>query len=109
MEDFNCFKYLNCSSNLDWVCLDLFNALSKKDQGNLLAAAKNAELRGWEMSSETTKAQIATLEKNGMSAKNAPDAVISKMKSIGQEMIKTWRKKASPEANAVLDRYLAMR
>ena len=39
----------------------------------------------------------------------APDAVISKMKSIGQEMIKTWRKKASPEANAVLDRYLAMR
>ena len=46
---------------------------------------------------------------NGMSSKNAPDEVISKMKSIGLEMMKNWRSKASPEANAVLDRYLSMR
>ena len=97
------------SKNAVVVTKKAFNALSKKDQGNLLVAAKNAELRGWEMSSETTKAQIATLEKNGMLAKNAPDAVISKMKSIGQEMIKTWRKKAIPESNAFLYRYLAIR
>ena len=34
---------------------------------------------------------------------------IRKMKSIGLEMMKNWRSKASPEANAVLDRYLSMR
>jgi hypothetical protein len=40
------------------------------------------------LSAETTKKQIGTLKKNGMSSKNAPDEVISKMKSIGLEMMK---------------------
>ena len=45
------------------------------------------------MSAATTKAQIGVLEKNGMKAKNAPEGVISKMKEIGQAMMKEWRKK----------------
>ena len=97
------------SKNAVVVSKKAFNALSKNDQANMLAAAKRAELRGWEMSAETTKKQIDILKKNGMSAKNAPDEVISKMKTIGIEMMKTWRAKASPEANVVLDRYLSMR
>ena len=97
------------SKNAVVVTKKAFNALSKDDQSNMLAAAKRAELRGWEMSAETTKKQIDILKKNGMSSKNAPDEVISKMKSIGLEMMKSWRAKASPEANAVLDRYLSMR
>ena len=97
------------SKNAVVVNKKAFEALSKDDQSNMLAAAKRAELRGWEMSAETTKKQIETLEKNGMSAKNAPDEVISTMKTIGLEMMKNWRAEASPEANAVLDRYLSMR
>ena len=97
------------SKNAVVVTKKAFNALSKSDQSSMLAAAKKAELRGWEMSAETTKKQIDILKKNGMSSKNAPDEVISKMKSIGLEMMKNWRSKASPEANAVLDRYLSMR
>jgi TRAP-type C4-dicarboxylate transport system substrate-binding protein len=97
------------SKNAVVVSKKAFNALSKDDQSNILAAAKKAELRGWEMSAETTKKQIDILKKNGMSAKNAPDEIISKMKSIGLEMMKSWRSKASSEANAVLDRYLSMR
>ena len=91
------------SKNAVVVTKKAFNALSKGDQSNILAAAKKAELRGWEMSAETTKKQIDILKTNGMSSKNAPDEVISKMKSIGLEMMKNWRSKASPEANAVLD------
>ena len=97
------------SKNAVIVTNKAFNALSKEDQSGILAAAKKAELRGWEMSAATTKAQIGVLEKNGMKAKTAPEGVSSKMKEIGQAMMKEWRKKASPEANAVLDRYLAMR
>ena len=97
------------SKNAVIVTNKAFNALSKEDQSGVLDAARKAELRGWEMSAATTKAQIGILEKNGMKAKNAPDEVTSKMKEIGQAMMKEWRKKASPEANAVLDRYLAMR
>ena len=97
------------SKNAVIVTNKAFNALSKADQSHVLAAADRAELRGWEMSAATTRKQIGILEKNGMKSKNAPDEVISKMKEIGQAMMKDWRKKASPEANAVLDRYLSMR
>ena len=85
-----------------------FSALSAKDQTNMLAAAAKAELRGWEMSAATTAAQMETLKKNGMTVSNAPDSVIAKMKEIGKEMMKNWRKDASPAANAVLDRYIAL-
>ena len=74
----------------------------------MLAAAAKAELRGWEMSAATTAAQMETLKKNGMTVSNAPDSVIAKMKEIGKEMMKNWRKDASPAANAVLDRYIAL-
>ena len=54
------------SKNAVVVSKKAFNALSKDDQSNMLAAAKSAELRGWEMSAETTKKQIDILKKNGM-------------------------------------------
>jgi hypothetical protein len=43
-----------------------------------------------------------------MNVVNAPESVITKMKEIGKEMMEGWRKDASPEAIAVLDRYLAL-
>ena len=74
----------------------------------ILKAAEKAELRGWEMSAQTTAAQMKTLEENGMATASAPPAVIEKMKTIGLKMMETWRKDASPEASAILDRYLAL-
>ena len=97
------------SKNAVVVTNKAFNALSLKDQATMLAAAKKAEIRGWEMSAATTEQQKGILAKNGMTIVNAPDEVISKMKEIGLAMIGDWRKKASPEANAVLDRYLSMK
>ncbi|NQW08541.1 MAG: TRAP transporter substrate-binding protein [Alphaproteobacteria bacterium] len=85
-----------------------FSALSPADQAGILAAATKAELRGWEMSAATTAAQIKTLDKNGMKTAKAPGDVIARMKEIGLEMMKDWRTTASPEANAILDRYLAL-
>jgi hypothetical protein len=43
-----------------------------------------------------------------MTTVNAPDEVIAKMKTIGAAMTADWKKKASPEAVDVLDRYLAL-
>jgi TRAP-type C4-dicarboxylate transport system substrate-binding protein len=96
------------SKNAVVVGEKFFSALSAKDQSNMLAAAARAELRGWEMSAATTVAQMAILKKNGMNVVNAPESVITKMKEIGKEMMAGWRKDASPEAIAVLDRYLAL-
>jgi TRAP-type C4-dicarboxylate transport system substrate-binding protein len=85
-----------------------FSALSAEDQAAILAAAATAETRGWELSEETTKAQLAILAENGMAVTDAPEQVIEKMKEIGLVMIENWRADASPEAEAVLDKFLGM-
>jgi TRAP-type C4-dicarboxylate transport system substrate-binding protein len=85
-----------------------FSSLSAEDQAAMLAAAATAESRGWEMSEETTKAQLGILEENGMAISEAPEQVIERMKEIGLVMIDNWRADASPEAEAVLDKFLGM-
>ncbi|MFT6303992.1 MAG: TRAP-type C4-dicarboxylate transport system substrate-binding protein [Pseudomonadales bacterium] len=87
---------------------EFFSALSDEDQTAILAAAVTAEARGWEMSEETTKAQLGTLAENGMTVSDAPEQVIEKMKEIGLVMIDNWRAEASPDAEAVLDKFLGM-
>lgn len=96
------------SKNAVIVSERYFGALPEADKAAILAAAAKAELRGWEMSAQTTTAQIKTLGKNGMTTANASAEVIAAMKKIGLVMMDDWRKTASPEAIAVLDRYLAL-
>ncbi len=96
------------SKNCVVVSLKAWNRLDADTREAVLKAAERAELRGWEMSSATTKAQIKILEKNGMKAANAPGAVIGDMKKIGAAMMGDWKKKASPDAVAILDSYLAL-
>ncbi len=96
------------SKNAVIVSERYFSALSDKDKAGILAAAANAELRGWEMSAQTTADQMKVLAKNGMTTGTAPAQVIDAMKKIGVAMMDDWRKTASPEAVAVLDRYLAV-
>ena len=96
------------SKNAVIVSERYFSALSDADKAGFLAAAEKAELRAWEMSAKTTADQIEVLKKNGMSTSNAPAQVIDEMKKIGLVMMQDWRKTASPEAVAVLDRYLAL-
>lgn len=87
----------------------MWQGLDAATRDAILAAAERAELRAWEMSAATTEAQIATLAENGMDTSVAPPAVLERMVEIGQTMLDDWRQTASPEAIAVLDRYLALR
>jgi TRAP-type C4-dicarboxylate transport system substrate-binding protein len=96
------------SKNAVIVNQAMFDSLSPETQAAVMAAAEKAELRAWEMSAETTAAQIKILADNGMTTASAPPEVIGRMAEIGLEMMKGWREDASPEANAVLDRYLAL-
>ncbi len=97
------------SKNAVVVSEAMFSALSPETQAAVLAAAEAAELRAWELSADTTEAQIKTLADNGMATADAPAEVIEKMVEIGGAMMEDWRKDASPEAVEVLDRYLALR
>lgn len=96
------------SKNCVIVSLKAWNELDAATRDAVLKAAARAELRGFELSAATTKAQIEILEKNGMATASAPPAVIDDMKAIGKAMTEDWKKKASPEAIAVLDRYLLL-
>ena len=90
------------------VNLKAWNRLDTDVRDAVLQAAARAEIRGWEMSAATTKAQMKILEENGMVAANAPAAVIGDMKAIGDAMLTDWRTRASDDAVAALDRYLSM-
>jgi len=87
----------------------MFQSLDRDTRDAVLAAAEEAELRAWEMSAATTQEQIGILEENGMMTTDAPQSVIERMIEIGDTMTTTWREEASPEAEAILDRYLAIR
>lgn len=97
------------SKNAVIVNKAMFDGLSPETQAAVLAAAEKAELRAWEMSATTTEEQIGILEKNGMTAAKASPEIIEKMVEIGGTMMEGWRAEASPEAVAVLDRFLALR
>ncbi len=87
----------------------MFQSLDRDTRDAVLAAAEAAEVRAWEMSAATTREQIGILEENGMVTTDAPQSVIDRMIEIGDTMMATWREDAGPEAEAVLDRYLAVR
>lgn len=95
------------SKNAVIVNAAMFDALPAETQDAMMAAAETAEARAWEMSAATTEAQMGILSENGMTVADAPPAVIERMTEIGQEMMNGWRAEASPEANAVLDEFLA--
>ena len=84
-----------------------FEALPEEEREALLAAAAAAEQRAWEMSETVTGEQMEILEQNGMTVADAPDDVVERMRDIGQEMMSDWREEASPDAVAVLERFLA--
>ena len=96
------------SKNCVIVNLKAWNRLDADVRDAVLQAAARAEMRGWEMSAATTKAQIKILADNGMATANAPAAVIGDMQAIGKAMVEDWRTRASADAVAALDRYLAM-
>ena len=96
------------SKNAVVVNLRAWKKLDADSREAVLAAAERAELRGWEMSAATTKAQMQILADNGMTTASAPSAVIADMKQIGVAMMEDWKTTASPEAVAILDSYLAL-
>lgn len=86
-----------------------FAALPQKTKDALVAAGKKATERGWQMSKQTYDDQIKILASHGMAVSEADKQIIDTMKKVGEQMLVDWRKEASPEANAVVDKFLASR
>jgi TRAP-type C4-dicarboxylate transport system substrate-binding protein len=84
-----------------------FAALPADVQKVVMDASDAYTKRAWEMSKSAHEAQAAILAKNGMTVSEAPPSVVEAMKKVGAQMAGEWKGTASPEAVAVLDKYMA--
>ena len=82
-----------------------FKKLDKDVQEAVLKAAKDAEMRGWEMSKKETAAKISILKENGMNVVSPTDALMSGLKDTGQSMLTDWQKAAGDEGAALLEAF----
>jgi TRAP-type C4-dicarboxylate transport system substrate-binding protein len=93
--------------NVVFVNTAAFEALPADQQNALLAAAAEAEARGWEMSEAETATQIAALADNGMTVTAPSDALAAALAAAGETMTGEWLARAGAAGTAILDAYTA--
>lgn len=82
-----------------------FNSLDKSAQQALLAAAKEAEERGWKTSEQKDKEYLAGLAKNGMNVAEPTPELKAELKAIGETMTAEWLRTANDDARKVIEQY----
>ncbi|KAB2846776.1 MAG: TRAP transporter substrate-binding protein [Hyphomicrobiaceae bacterium] len=82
-----------------------FNALPKDQQEAILKAAAAAEERVWKIAAEKQVWYVDQLKAKGMKVQKPTPALVSGLKKIGDQLLKDWLAKASPEAKAVVEAY----
>lgn len=83
-----------------------FDRLDPDIQEAVLAAAAEAEDRGWQMSKDETAAKIDVLSEHGMTIHNPPSRRLMKgLKDIGATMTADWAERAGEDAQAILEAY----
>ncbi len=82
-----------------------FRKLDKKTQAAVLTAAKDAEVRGWEMSKKETAEKTAILKDNGIIVVTPSPELMTGLKKIGASMLEEWKKQAGSEGAELLKGY----
>lgn len=93
--------------NIVVVSKKAFRKLDKKTQDAVLAAAKSAEVRGWEMSKKETAEKTAILKENGIVVVTPSEELMKGLEAIGAEMTMDWEKSAGADGEALLKAYRA--
>ncbi len=82
-----------------------FDGLDSSIQEAILAAAQNAEKRGWEMSRAETDAKTAILAENGMNVVTPSAELMEGLRAIGEQMQAEWNETASDAAKSIIEEY----
>ena len=102
----NYFYYAGAGAKMIFSAnIKAFKQLDEASQEALLQAGRNAEARGFVGTIKANTGKMDILAKNGMKVMNLPPAIMTRFQEVGKQMTKTWREKASPEANKILDDY----
>jgi len=91
--------------NITVVNKKAFDGLDKATQGHVLAAAAQAEKKGWAASMKETDSKIAILKKNGMKVSPPSAELKSGLQKIGKTMTADWKKKAGATGASILKAY----
>jgi TRAP-type C4-dicarboxylate transport system substrate-binding protein len=83
-----------------------FRRLDKDVQTAVLAAARKAEARGWDMSRSETSAKVAILKENGMKIVKPSAGLMSGLKAVGAKMLEDWKAAAGEEGKKILGAYM---
>lgn len=94
--------------NMVFVNTAAFDALSADEQAALLAAAAEAETRGWMMSEAETTTQTQMLADNGMTILEPSELLAQQLAAIGETMTTEWLAEAGAAGQAVIDAYNGM-
>jgi len=84
-----------------------FDALDKPTQAAVLAAAAEAELRGWKVSEEKTRWYLDQLKANGMSIVKPSEQLTADLRNVGNVMLAEWLRKAGDDGRKAVDAYRA--
>lgn len=82
-----------------------FDALPADVKAAVLAAAKEAEARGWKASEAETDAKIKVLADNKVTIVQPSDALKKGFAEIGKTMTAEWEKTAGADGKAILDAF----
>ncbi|WP_457575156.1 TRAP transporter substrate-binding protein [Desulfomarina sp.] len=91
--------------NIVVVSKKALRKLDAKTRDAVLAAAKTAEKRGWEMSRKETAAKTKILRDNGMKIITPSAELMSGLKKVGASMLEEWKKAAGSDGAALLEAY----
>ncbi|MEZ5644061.1 MAG: TRAP transporter substrate-binding protein [Burkholderiaceae bacterium] len=82
-----------------------FDGLDKATQDAVLAAAAEAETRGWTASEKVNADTLAKLKANGMQVLAPSDALKGDLQKVGETMLKEWLDKAGADGQAMMGAY----
>nr|WP_297397713.1 TRAP transporter substrate-binding protein [uncultured Marinobacter sp.] len=84
-----------------------FEGLPESVQNAIETAAAEAEKRGWEASKAETAAKIKVMEDNGIVVSEPSDALVKRLKDVGETMEQEWLERAGEDGKALVEAYRA--
>lgn len=82
-----------------------FSSLSKAEQDAVLAAAKQAQERGWKMQAQETDKLVDTLRSKGMTIVEPSPQLMQEMRTIGAQLVQEWVKAAGDDGQKIMSQY----
>lgn len=105
------FVYTGTMYNINALIINptAFEKLDDQLRQVVLAAARNAQERGWKMSRKSSTKNNALLKENGVTLSEPSEELTSAIDEVGDQLLAEWRRDANNEANRIVDEYIEWR